>query len=72
MCIICYFEYVLNKKLNYEPKFCTNCCDLMMNTLSISNSNIVVFGGNKLLCTAVFMSKYETINELENGNPQDI
>ena len=68
MCIICCFEYFLNKKLNYEPKFCTNCCGLMMNTLSI----IVVFVGSKLLCAAVFMSKYETINVLENGNPQDI
>ena len=65
-CDICHYWYFLNKGFKFQPSVCNECHDLLMMSVSLSDTAILNIKGSDYCCVISGISKNEAINFMQN------
>ena len=67
-CDICHYWYFLDKGLKFQPDVCNGCHDVLMMSISLSDTAILNIHGADYCCIISGISKSEAINLMQNTN----
>ena len=67
-CDICHYWYFLNYSFKFQSNVCNGCYDLLMMSLSLSNTTILNIKGSDYRCIISLISKNEAIKLLQNAD----
>ena len=67
-CAVCPYWYFLNYSFMFQPNVCNRCHDLLLMSLSLSDTAILKVKGSDYHCIISLISKNEAINFIQNAD----
>ena len=67
-CDICYYWYLLDKSIKYEPYLCNGCHDIMEKAMNFNDVAIVFIKGSDYRIHFWYMTKDDPIIIMNNSN----
>ena len=64
---ICHYWHLLHFSFKFQPNVCSRCHDLLMISLTLSNTSILNIKGSDYCCIISLISKNEAINLIQNA-----
>ena len=65
-CNICHYSYFLDKVFKFQPDVCSECRDLLMISMNLSNIAILNINGVDYRCIISRINKNEAMNLMHN------